>query len=596
MALDSIVLQEQLRREAKRRADSRADEVEFLAKTHSISKTPSLSQLGPQPSTPQQGPRRYSLDESLRLGTSGRLAGAMVSLARTKSLLSESGEENLHHFYCVDCGTLCTLDDLIMDGAHKTHEYVYALEQAIITADEIALMAGPAQQARQSYDGKVAQLRRRIGEVEQLCDKQAQLIDSRFVALARRIERRRDALHRELAQTRDRKLAPLRDLLQRMTVLSDKADSALAQLQEAKKELSVLPQGPASPYYSSRQVDVEGSKDFGDGLEGELISPRNLDDSGSPLPATTGQDSGTHEGNSRAESLSGIATSKQKRKQVMAKRKEREKQREDRKRKGKRQAPVQLSQLLLNFVRQRPQLLNALQSMSTCAFSIPDADVIEVVFNARMESELDLFGRVAVTQAGFRPTSRANFGGTELRPGAEQRGVVWWLGTKGGAEVFRNPTELGLLQMPGTARFVKGSKRVLSAREPRDCYTESVHGSSVTFFLGRGRRLVPSYYSLTHGLSNSDFCLNTWVLEGATCSGGNDAPGTWFVVMSHVADDQLGKEAFNTVTWEIAPVCHKAFQYFRIRMIGPNTAADPRQQWVLCLAGFELFGTLYEDL
>lgn len=92
---------------------------------------------------------------------------------------------------------------------------------------------------------------------------------------------------------------------------------------------------------------------------------------------------------------------------------------------------MHLSQRLLGFIRDRPSLLHALSTLHTSGFRVPETDAVEVSFNARIESELASFGRVLVSQAGFRPASRANFGGTELRPGAGEQGVVWWLGTKG---------------------------------------------------------------------------------------------------------------------------------------------------------------------
>eukprot|EP00755_Sulcionema_specki_P009905 Sspe_Gene.44982::Locus_22141_Transcript_1_1_Confidence_1.000_Length_2063::g.44982::m.44982 len=544
-------------------------------------------------------------------------------------IVSEGGiDSTALLFYCTVCEQLCSLDDIILDGKHKTHEYIYSTEQAMITKYEIEAHTRAAKEAKPVYEEKIERVRRLMDELNEMTQKLEQTVEARFDQLHQQLEHRKGQLLRDIRLAKEKRVVPLNDLEVRMKTILDRAMGSIEELGTLADEIKIPPYHPISSGYmafmKARGVDVELERkkqaEAKQNMAGDspAETPRNSSLQSptappSPRLSIGGEEMSDFQSSWNSDEFSS-SPSYSSRKAVLAKRKEREKQREERRKRmttgstsksRKKQYPKLPSDNILNFIRYRKQMLQALQTMESSPFPIPDADKIDVVFNTRLDSELKAFGRVVVTQAGFRPTSKANYGGTLLKPlpkdaiGADPnvmgRGVVWWLGTKGGCEPFRNPSKTGVMQVRCTALFHLGEVRYFTSTQgaPQPCITNNQQGVSATLFLGSRRNLVPTHIQIRHGFKSSQYAMQSFSLEGADMEvAGIDHPGQYTLLLEKDVEITTG---FEIHTFQIEPTVHRSFQYFRVRMTSPNNMPESRDQWRMSISGIELFGTLYDN-
>ncbi len=100
--------------------------------------------------------------------------------------------------------------------------------------------------------------------------------------------------------------------------------------------------------------------------------------------------------------------------------------------------------------------------------------------------------------------------------------------------------------------------------------------------LGPHRAVVPTHYTLRHGANYRADSLRNWDMKGSPDG------QRWVLLRRHVSDDSLNSN-FATFTWPLAGVT-PGLRHFRILQTGHNSSNHN----FLVLAGFEIYGTLYE--
>ena len=73
------------------------------------------------------------------------------------------------------------------------------------------------------------------------------------------------------------------------------------------------------------------------------------------------------------------------------------------------------------------------------------------------------------------------------------------------------------------------------------------------------------------------------MLEGAT----DDAE--WTVLKTHTNDDSIPYPGYGTASWAITGYAGEPVRYLRIR----STGRDAWRSHLVCVGGFEVYGTLY---
>ena len=168
----------------------------------------------------------------------------------------------------------------------------------------------------------------------------------------------------------------------------------------------------------------------------------------------------------------------------------------------------------------------------------------------------------------------------------DTNGVLYHLGTDGGAEAYRNPCEAGRVAVRWSG-VSNGTQALFVDHAHRGQYscTPNTPNSWMEVDLGARSRLAPTHYTLRSDLHNGAHKLRNWVLEGS--ADGSDA---WVALRTHANDAALGNARFSTASWPIEGA-EGAYRRFRIRQTGPNSSNHNN----LICAGIELYGTLTEN-
>jgi len=184
-----------------------------------------------------------------------------------------------------------------------------------------------------------------------------------------------------------------------------------------------------------------------------------------------------------------------------------------------------------------------------------------------------------------RLQKRAAYGLTfEYSHDFDDRGVLYWIGTKGGTAKWRNPSLVENGVSATASSVQRGDPINIVGRKSTECWTMDVPASWYCVDLGSTRTLLLTAYTLRHGGNSKQDCLRNWVMQ---CS---DDGITWLVLSRH-RDEEVLNSNFATYTWTIYS-CTKPFRYFRLLQTGHNSSNHN----FLSLSGVEFYGELYESM
>ena len=169
----------------------------------------------------------------------------------------------------------------------------------------------------------------------------------------------------------------------------------------------------------------------------------------------------------------------------------------------------------------------------------------------------------------------------------DENGLLYYIATgEGAGEPYTNPAEAGHIAVTRAADGPhSNSANVAAGRTDALTYTKSEPGGWYKFDLGPERRVVPTHYTLKHGLSYGQHRLRHWVLEGSN----DDA--TWTVLKTHVDDHSLPDRAYGTASWPITGYTGGPVRYLRIRSTGRTSSGNDQ----VFVGGFEVYGTLHRE-
>lgn len=139
----------------------------------------------------------------------------------------------------------------------------------------------------------------------------------------------------------------------------------------------------------------------------------------------------------------------------------------------------------------------------------------------------------------------------------DTNGIIYHVATMGNTQPWANPVLQGRIQVLASS-LERGQGSDLVARKGMDCWSRDVPSSWVSFDLGPKRAVIPTAYSLRHGMNFRSDSLRTWDLQGSI-NGEN-----WILCRRHTNDQALNS-GYATHTWKISPI-HPA---------GPSSLSAP---------------------
>eukprot|EP01060_Flectonema_neradi_P019996 TRINITY_DN27510_c0_g1_i1.p1 TRINITY_DN27510_c0_g1~~TRINITY_DN27510_c0_g1_i1.p1 ORF type:complete len:534 (+),score=82.70 TRINITY_DN27510_c0_g1_i1:96-1697(+) len=494
-------------------------------------------------------------------------------------------------FYCVDCAALCGVADLILDGEHKDHRYIYAVEQAKLVRNELSKQMSKTRVCLPSYREHVKEVTATIDSLNESHDRNVQSIHKQFDKIIERVNERRTALLNEVEESRNKKLNVFQELESRMLANIDKVSKAFTSLSELTRDVDNQNVPCPSPVMKHQLDSSIGNQDSTsiDSPTAAPSTPSAVDDSNQTgisnlniavndaarsLFATTYSHRGSAvELEAESELNSSMDTHIHKRKVFRP-----------------RSTPPQATPMMLNYIRKFPQIMQSVIAIQSAPCALPTVDNISVVFSCHLEVELLRYGR-AVVQSSFRTPSRSRFGPIKLTP-HNSGGIINFLGTAGGTKGYSPPTQGGLLTLRCSTAFEVGSIEVLTSQSSRpDCLlSNNPEGSSIIYSLDHQKKVVVTHFSIQHGAADASHALRSFNLEGI------DAEKQTFTLIHSVTDcTKIGQQPYGTTVFDVSPPCHVAFNVLRIIMTGPNNNEHKEESWKMCLGNIELFGNLFDS-
>jgi hypothetical protein len=178
----------------------------------------------------------------------------------------------------------------------------------------------------------------------------------------------------------------------------------------------------------------------------------------------------------------------------------------------------------------------------------------------------------------------------------DDQGVLFHIGTEGGASAWSNPHEAGRVVVSWSSvrdsdsdiqNFVSFNR--MGCKGTESCTSGSAgSGQWMMVDLGAGRTLTVNHYALRSGHYASTTVRN-WELQGAAAGA-----GPWTTLRSHSADSSLEAAPWSVAAWPVAAQLSATspwgWRCFRIRATGPNESGGDR----LDCGGIELYGSLRE--
>ena len=184
-------------------------------------------------------------------------------------------------------------------------------------------------------------------------------------------------------------------------------------------------------------------------------------------------------------------------------------------------------------------------------------------------------------------------------------GVLFYIGTKGSTQLYRNPHEAGYVvaSRSSDGMFGGGDVWSLVGRDSKINVTADREKSWMAVDLGAHRSLVVSYFCLRYGWNFTSAGIHfpqNFELQGSNCETTTD--DTWVPIQRHEGDTFNDAPACPSPSnfgenqpwahWPVAPTngATGAFRHFRIFQFGPHQGG----RHVLALSGLELYGELIE--
>jgi len=166
----------------------------------------------------------------------------------------------------------------------------------------------------------------------------------------------------------------------------------------------------------------------------------------------------------------------------------------------------------------------------------------------------------------------------QFRENGDEDGLVFWLGSHGKTQQFKNPGKLGLIRVTASSTMNDSTPLATAVgREAVRCVTKPAENSWMAFDFGQVK-IKPTHYMLRHYSSWDTEALRFWIFEGSR-DGQN-----WQQIKRHDNDGSLSK-AGQMYTWKVSS--NSYYSQFRIRMLGPNS----NNHWYLSCSGFEVYGS-----
>lgn len=217
------------------------------------------------------------------------------------------------------------------------------------------------------------------------------------------------------------------------------------------------------------------------------------------------------------------------------------------------------------------------------AIAIVDQDVQSSIAGATtIKTELDA-AKLELDQINQRgSTSSPTSNGKQLTYASDgdANGLLYWLGTKNGAQIWTNPIDSGVVVARANTLTSPTGLNGLVDRQPSDIYSDNVQGNYYSLDLGTSNQFTPNYISIRNRSAVASRQLVNWQLQGLYSS------GMWDVLL-----DVTNNVSFNAVNqWLSLPITGitKNYQVLRFFQTGPNSNGD----YFMCLGEIELYGKL----
>eukprot|EP00754_Rhynchopus_humris_P041014 Rhum_TRINITY_DN2431_c0_g1::Rhum_TRINITY_DN2431_c0_g1_i1::g.7198::m.7198 len=191
--------------------------------------------------------------------SSGAAAAASTTAAAAATEASGTVPWAAEAFYCTECSALCAFDEVVMGGVHKSHSYIYAVEQAKAVRDEVARQAASVHAAVPEFLAKAEHVRERMCDMERMFAAQEALVNAQCDVVVSRVEARRAQLLSQLGAKRAEKQRAFDDTLASMQASLERATAAIDDLPALSREVDALP-----PFATASQRGGGGGTASGD--------------------------------------------------------------------------------------------------------------------------------------------------------------------------------------------------------------------------------------------------------------------------------------------------------------------------------------------
>jgi len=163
----------------------------------------------------------------------------------------------------------------------------------------------------------------------------------------------------------------------------------------------------------------------------------------------------------------------------------------------------------------------------------------------------------------------------------DTKGILYFIGTKHGAESYTNPLTLGEVDVQSTSACENGGMKDIISHTPVACNLKNKPNSIITINL-KDYSVRPTAYSLRHTLSRDSEALRNWELRASKDGKIYDT------LLVHTGDAVLNTKGA-THTWTIPNSAVKgSYRYFQLEQTGANSSSNN----YMSVAGFELYGRL----
>jgi len=164
----------------------------------------------------------------------------------------------------------------------------------------------------------------------------------------------------------------------------------------------------------------------------------------------------------------------------------------------------------------------------------------------------------------------------------DQKGIIYYLGTRKGKSPWMNPHDGGIVQVTSSS-LENGSLNSLVGNAPPSggyLYTNSTANSWFMLDLKENKAKV-SHYTIRHGYNGGSYFPRNWQFQGS------ENGSSWVTLKNHVNDSSIST-SMGSKTFAVEHKNPPFFRYFRIYGSGTNSSGDN----YLMVSGLEMYGQL----